>query len=733
MDEEEIFSNEIFDNFGELQKSLILTNNLLSIKCIHVNIRSCRINWDSFFIDLVGSKIDWDLIAVSETNLNENEVNYYNIENYERLNICRENKRGGGILLFIKNNKFESVTCKKIRISEDDALDVTLSLAKEVYNVIVTYRTPSASRIKYIKELKELLKEKDNHKESNKIIMGDFNFNILKNMQDKSEKHDIEKFENLIASHGYNQQIDSETRVELRLNKVTRSCLDLIFTKLKDNCCKGYVIKMKPADHYYTAVEIWNNNSFETSSATKNQFSYKLNNVNIEKQLKNINWDFLKNYKDPNEMYKKIEETITDIYKNNRVVKRLKKTNNTMRNEWMNRSLQEKINQKNKLWSVISKLQPPTEEMINEYNNLKKVVKREVFQTKQEFYETFFSKNVKDSAKVWDKLNKLTSKNNAQKTRNIDTCINEAFKNEDSKILGEKFNKSFLSQVPNLQRTNQITKSKKLLNTKKLKNTTASNPSSMLVLKPTAYDVTIILSKLKGKKSTGYDGFLLEHFINTSLNTGIFMSKLICSIIDTEIWPDNLKKQVLRPVYKKGDKKDCNNYRPIALLPVLNKIVEKFFAEQIEKFFKKFQLMNKQQYGYQKGIGTVDALHYINNNITRALNEGKFVGAILIDLQKAFDTLNKEILTEKLYKQGIRGKMLAILISYLTSRKCCVRINNENSDWSEVLHGVPQGSILGPLLFLIYVNDIKDIDWNTCVTLYADDIFMLSIHNEKNA
>lgn len=246
----------------------------------------------------------------------------------------------------------------------------------------------------------------------------------------------------------------------------------------------------------------------------------------------------------------------------------------------------------------------------------------------------------------------------------------------------------------------------------------------------TTTEVLDILNGLKVKKSTGYDGFMLEHFVGSKENTSIFMTKLINSIIEHETWPDELKKQVLRPIYKKGDRKNLNNYRPVALLPVLNKIVEKFFTIRIEKFLNKFSLLNKMQFGYQKGMGTTDALHKINNNITRALNDGKHVGAVMIDLQKAFDTLEKNIILEKLYKHGIRGKMLNILNNYLTNRKCCVKVENEYSEWKDVIYGVPQGSILGPLIFLVYLNDIQEISWKTYLTLYADDIFMLSIHRE---
>jgi hypothetical protein len=199
-------------------------------------------------------------------------------------------------------------------------------------------------------------------------------------------------------------------------------------------------------------------------------------------------------------------------------------------------------------------------------------------------------------------------------------------------------------------------------------------------------------------------------------------------MIENEIWPSNMKKQVIRPIYKKGNKSDYNNYRPIALLPAINKIIEKFFAQRINNFVNKFNLLCKNQFAYQRGKSTVEALHEINNKITAALNNGEFAGAILVDLQKAFDTVNKDILFEKLYKLGLRGKILSILKSYLTDRKSCVKIDNVYSEWTDVNYGVPQGSVLGPLLFLLYTNDIENLEWRTFFILYADDIIIVSIH-----
>lgn len=333
----------------------------------------------------------------------------------------------------------------------------------------------------------------------------------------------------------------------------------------------------------------------------------------------------------------------------------------------------------------------------------------------------FFSKNKHDSAKIWDKVNSLMGKNS---NNNIDDNIKTAFANEDTRTLCNKFVKNFTSQVAKLKKIGTRKTLRHTVNTATLQNTFS-------VLTPTEYEIRDIFSNVVIKKSTGHDGFCMEHFVHSKENSSKLMVKLISNIIETEIWPDSLKKQIIRPIFKKGNRTEIKNYRPVALLPVLNKIVEKFFAIRIEKFLKQFGLLNVNQFGYQKGKGTADALNHINNHITRALNEGKYAAAIMIDLQKAFDTLDKDILKEKLSLYGIRGKMLNIITSYLTNRLCSVKIDNKLSEWTNIEYGVPQGSILGPLLFLIYLNDLKEINWNTYITLYADDIFMLSIHNDK--
>ena len=203
---------------------------------------------------------------------------------------------------------------------------------------------------------------------------------------------------------------------------------------------------------------------------------------------------------------------------------------------------------------------------------------------------------------------------------------------------------------------------------------------------------------------------LVEPFVyicNLSFNTGTF--------------PDNMKIAKVIPLYKSGCKNIFSNYRPVSLLPQFSKVLEKLFNKRLDSFITKHNILSKCQYGFRSNRSTSMALIELLEKLTNSIDDKKLTVGVFIDLKKAFDTIDHKLLLKKLEFYGVRGLVLKWVESYLDSRKQYVNMNGTRSDLLQIKCGVPQGSILGPQLFILYINDICNVSKLLQFILFADD------------
>ena len=201
--------------------------------------------------------------------------------------------------------------------------------------------------------------------------------------------------------------------------------------------------------------------------------------------------------------------------------------------------------------------------------------------------------------------------------------------------------------------------------------------------------------------------------------------KPLCEIISLSftqgVFPEELKISKVIPIFKSGSSEDINNYRPISLLSIFDKIIEKLMHKRLYDFLQNHNILNKAQFGFQKNMSTSLAIIEITERIRKSMEEKKVGCGLFVDLSKAFDTINHKILITKMEHYGIRGVAINWFKSYLTNRKQFTFINGFSSSVNFISCGVPQGSVLGPLLFLLYINDLPNISKKLDFFLFADD------------
>ena len=256
------------------------------------------------------------------------------------------------------------------------------------------------------------------------------------------------------------------------------------------------------------------------------------------------------------------------------------------------------------------------------------------------------------------------------------------------------------------------------------------NEKSIFLSPVTIDETTYLISQIKLSKACGPNS-IPNNILRSNMHIlADPVTILLNKSISEGTFPDLLKLANVCPIYKKNDKTKCENYRPISLLSNLSKIFERMMHTRIYDFLEKCDVIYKLQFGFRKKYSTNHSLLSIVESIRDNLDNKTFSCGVFVDLEKAFDTVNHTILLKKLAHYGIRGKSNEWFASYFSGRQQKVSLKGVTSEYSDISCGVPQGSILGPLLFILYINDMHCAIKNSLVHHFADDTNLLCSHKD---
>ena len=340
-------------------------------------------------------------------------------------------------------------------------------------------------------------------------------------------------------------------------------------------------------------------------------------------------------------------------------------------------------------------------------------------QSKRIYYKNYFQENLNNSKKMWDGIGEIISKKRTKDKKNISLKINNNVLS-DQKLIAETFNNHFTNIAGEIQ--------SKIRPTKVSFKSFLKRPCrrSFFFSPITPEEVRKTLTSLDPKKSSGPHSIPRQILDAVQEEITIILSDIFNITLQTGKFISTLKLVKVVPIYKnKGSPFETGNFRPISLLSNIEKLFEKLIHKRMMEFVDQNKLTFERQFGFRSKHSTVHSLITITEEIKKAIDKGEYTCGVFIDFEKAFDTVDHNILLKKLEHYGFRGITNDWFKSYLSDRKQFVTISGHESDHKNIIHGVPQGSVLGPILFILYINDLSNAIIYSRTFNFADDTAIL--------